>query len=252
MKNMPNIKLTPEEYRIMTTYCHYGSGGEGIICRSQRPDTLYKIFVEYETTTPVGLSDNKYKKILSLYERKLKGSVQPLSTVSLNGELIGYEMTFDEDDMPLDKIFLFRRSLIKVLQDTTDILKYFDSEDITYGDVKANNILVNTRTHEAKFCDMDNVRLGENPIDLLSDHVDSIITTEADINASVDAYMHNLMTLQYLNDPEATYDQILSNIQKGKYKRAYKKEARQTLTSMTTPEQFTGEYLAPYVKKLKL
>lgn len=252
MQRMPNIKLTPEEYQIMTTYCHYGTGGEGIICRSQRPDTLYKIFVDYETVTPTGLPDNKYKKILELYERRLKGSVHPLSTVSLNDELIGYEMTFDEDDMTLDKIFLFRGSLIKALQDTSEILKYFASEDITYGDVKANNILINRRTHEAKFCDMDNVRMGDYPIDLLSYHVDSFITTEADINATVDAYMHNLMTLQYLNDPTASYNKILSNIKEGKYKRAYKKEARPTLASMPIPEQFTGEYLAPYVKKLRL
>jgi hypothetical protein len=47
MQRMPNIKLTAEEYRIMIDYCRLARGGEGIVCKGMRPDTLYKIFVDF-------------------------------------------------------------------------------------------------------------------------------------------------------------------------------------------------------------
>ena len=56
---------------------------------------------------------------------------------------------------------------------------------------------------------MDNIRLGEHPIDLLNDYVDSIYVGDGSIDSSVDAYMHNLMTLQKLNSPGITYDEII-------------------------------------------
>ena len=249
MQRMPNINLTPEEYKMMVDYCRLERGGEGIICKGMRPDTLYKIFVEYDTTTPTGLSDNKFKKIVALHENRIENSVQPLSTISLNGDIIGYEMTYDEDDISFDKMFLFRRQLIRALKETSEILKYFASQDITYGDVKANNILINRKTKKAKFCDMDNIRYKEYPIDLLSDHVDSFITLPGDLEEKADAYMHNLMTLQMLNSPNLTYDEILYQLSEGKFPRCYKKQARETLATMASSEPFTGEYIAQYIKR---
>ena len=249
MQRMPNINLTTEDYGTMIDYCRFSLGGEGIICKSMRPNTLYKIFVDYDTTTPTGLSDNKFKKILALYERKLEHSVQPLSTISLNGELIGYEMTYDKDDISLDKATLFRRQLIAALKETSDILKYFASQDITNGDVKANNILINRKTKKTKFCDIDNVRYKDYPIDLLSDHVDSFITLPGDLEEKADAYMHNLMTLQKLNAPHLNYDEIIYYLSEGKFRNYYHEEAAQTLSTMASSEPFTGEYIAPYIKR---
>lgn len=249
MKIMPNIKLTQEEYEQIATQNKIAFGGEGIICKGENPNSLYKIFVEYDTTTPVGMSDNKHEKIKELYQRQLEHAVQPLSTISLNGELIGYEMTYDQDDISLERIFLFRHQLIRCLKETSEILKYFSSEDITYGDVKANNILINRRTKKAKFCDMDNIRLGEHPIDLLNDYVDSIYVGDGSIDSSVDAYMHNLMTLQKLNSPGITYDEIIYRLADKKYHRSYKERAHYSLETMASTEPFVGEYIAPYIKR---
>ena len=249
MKIMPNIKLTQEEYEQIATQNKIAFGGEGIICKGENPNSLYKIFVEYDTTTPVGMSDNKHEKIKELYQRQLEHAVQPLSTISLNGDLIGYEMTYDQDDISLERIFLFRHQLIRCLKETSEILKYFSSEDITYGDVKANNILINRRTKKAKFCDMDNIRLGEHPIDLLNDYVDSIYVGDGSIDSSVDAYMHNLMTLQKLNSPGITYDEIIYRLADKKYHRSYKAGAHYSLETMASTEPFVGEYIAPYIKR---
>ena len=245
MKIMPNIKLTQEEYEQIATQNKVAFGGEGIICKGENPNSLYKIFVEYDTITPVGMSDNKHEKIKELYQRQLEHAVQPLSTISLNGDLIGYEMTYDQDDISLERIFLFRHQLIRCLKETSEILKYFSSEDITYGDVKANNILINRRTKKAKFCDMDNIRLGEHPIDLLNDYVDSIYVGNGSIDSSVDAYMHNLMTLQKLNSPGITYDEIIYRLADKKYHRSYKERAHYSLETMASTEPFVGEYIAP-------
>lgn len=249
MKIMPNIKLTQEEYEQIATQNKIAFGGEGIICKGENPNSLYKIFVEYDTITPVGMSDNKHEKIKELYQRQLEHAVQPLSTISLNGDLIGYEMTYDQDDISLERIFLFRHQLIRCLKETSEILKYFSSEDITYGDVKANNILINRRTKKAKFCDMDNIRLGEHPIDLLNDYVDSIYVGDGSIDSSVDAYMHNLMTLQKLNSPGITYDEIIYRLADKKYHRSYKERAHYSLETMASTEPFVGEYIAPYIKR---
>lgn len=249
MKSMPNIKLTREEFDRMMTYNRFASGGEGVVLISEKPNTLYKIFRDYETSLPVPMSDNKHKKIQELYHRQLDYSVHPLSTISMNGELIGYEMTTDPNDLTLGQTHLSRRRLIECLKETSEALKYFASEGIVYGDVKANNILVNKKTHQVKFCDMDNIKLGDYPIDLLNDYVDSIIVSESDITPSVDAYMHNLMTLQLLNSPGITYDEIIYKLTDGKYHKKYKKEAHRALSTMASSEPFTGEYIAPYIKR---
>lgn len=250
MKSMPNVKISRQDFERLITQNRYGSGGEGVICTTPSPHTLYKIFVEYETSIPVIMSDNKRKKIQELYHRHIEHSTQPLSTISLDGELIGYEMTGDQDDISLLSIHLPRRKKIEVLKRSSEILQYFASQGITYGDVKANNILVNRKTNQVKFCDMDNIKLDDYPIDLLNDYVDSIIESESDINPSVDAYMHNLMTLQLLNSPGITYDEIIYKLIDGKYHKKYKQEAHRALSTMVSSEQpFTGEYIAPYIKR---
>lgn len=249
MRIMPNIKLTEEVYRQIATQNKIAFGGEGIICRGENLNSIYKIFVEYDTINPVGMSDNKHSKVKELYQRQLEHSVQPLSTISLNGELIGYEMTYDEDDISLERISLFRHQLIRSLKETSEILKYYASQDITYGDVKANNILINKKTKKAKFCDMDNIRLGQYSIDLLNDYVDSIYVGDGSIDESVDAYMHNLMTLQKLNSPGITYDEIIYRLADKKYHKNYKEGAHHSLETMASSEPFVGEYIAPYIKR---
>lgn len=245
---IPNIKLTGKEYNKLVFQTKIYTGGEGIICLSAK-NSLYKIFTEYQSKIPIGLSDNKYSKIKELYSNPIEYMIRPLSTISLDGELIGYEMTYDKDDIDLYNAKINKKQLITSLQQTSEILKYFASRDITYGDVKANNILLNKKTGQLKFCDIDNIRLGEYPIDLLHDQIDSIVLDLDAIDETVDMYMHNLMTLQLLHDPKYDYDEILYNLSEGKYKEYYEKAAQETLDSMTEPAKFTKEYIIQYIKR---
>lgn len=247
-EKIPNIKLTDKEYNRLIFQSKVYTGGEGIICFSEK-DTLYKIFTEYQSKIPTGLSDNKYSKIKELYSNPPEYMIRPLSTISLDGELIGYEMTYDKNDIDLYRSKTNKSQLITALQQTSEILKYFASRAITYGDVKANNILLNKKTGKISFCDIDNIRLGEYPIDLLHDQIDSIVLDLDNIDETVDIYMHNLMTLQLLHNPTHDYDEILYSLSEGKYKEYYEKAAQETLDSMTNPAIFTKEYIIQYIKR---
>ena len=105
-------------------------------------------------------------KIKKLHEMDLEHIVKPVSTLSMNGRLIGYEMTYDQFDISLEKLVLPRKELIEVLKKSKDILLSFRKKDITYGDVTENNILYNPKTRKVKFCDIDNMRIGNLPIDI--------------------------------------------------------------------------------------
>ena len=249
MKRMPNIKLTRKEYDQIAKNQRFDKGCEGIICQGFRDDTLYKIFVEYDTIEPIQLPDNKHKKILSLYERNIDHTVQPVSTISLDGQLIGYEITHDKDDINLDTISLSRKLMIQSLKESRNILRYFDSQDITFVDVKGSNILVNRKNHQVTFCDIDNMRVGQYPVDLLNDYVDSFIETESDIDGKVDAYMHNLLTIQKLQKPKLDYNKIICNIEAGKYKGLSEKDVASIIDGMDSYSNFTGEYIIEYIKR---
>ena len=90
---MPNLKITEREYRNIVNYQRVNFGGEAIICESDNPYTVYKIFNHYGE--PKKMSKNKIKKLDILHELKPEHSIQPIRTISLNDMIIGYEMTTD-------------------------------------------------------------------------------------------------------------------------------------------------------------
>ncbi len=57
--------------------------------------------------------------------------------------------------------------LLHFLNKSKEALQYFAQNDIIYGDVNNRNLLINPITGEVKFCDIDNIRLGQFPIDIL-------------------------------------------------------------------------------------
>ena len=251
MKRMPNINLTEADYQIIIHAGEVISGGEAIICRSDKEDTLYKIFPGSDKHTPGLMSDNKYKKILAQYENPLENSVRPLSTLSYYGNLIGYEMTYDKNDIPLWNMRPKRNILLQYLNETKRILEYYASKDITYGDVKGNNILINCHSGQVKFCDMDNIRLGQYPIDLVVYCLENFVSTYGCIDEKADAYMHNLLTLERLIYKNIPYRDIINFLEQGQYPRRFERPVRAVIDSMVEPENFTGEYIIQYAKKPK-
>lgn len=248
MRRMPNIEITPKQYASMLSKVKDG-GGEGIICPSGK-NTLYKFFMD-ENGNLCPMSDNKQKKIVVLYRKQPLYTVEPLATISCIGEMVGYEITHDFDDISLNELCnVPRKDLIRFLRLSREALLYFAQEDITYGDVTEDNLLINRKTGKIKFCDIDNMRVGIYPIDVKGFSLSRYYEKVGVIDELADAYMHNLLTLRSLSYPKGRYDtSIMNDLRKGIYPSKYKLHAREIFQSMANPETFTGEYLIKYLKR---
>ncbi len=260
MKRLPNIEIDPRCLNRLFM-SQLTSGGEAIVCRSFQPNTLFKICAEASVQrycdsfgVPfrldlIEMSDNKFEKIKRLYEMQLEHSVKPVSTLSMNGRLIGYEMTYDKDDKSLHNSQLSHEDLINILEQSRNILEYYAQNDITYGDVNAFNVLVNSGTKQVKFCDVDNMRIGTLPIDVKEKN-STIYDLLGGKEAYLDAYMHNIMTLyEFESDKFGFLFKPVSEIVKEDYSQYLTEESREILTSMEEPKTFNGEYIIQYVKK---
>ena len=239
MKRMPNIKLTEQEIMRMMLQDEYSFGSEASICLTDNPHTLYKFFKKRGSLVP--MSENKEKKIIQLYEMDLKHCTKPLSTISCDGQLVGYEMTRDLQDIRFNSFDLSKEDIIYYLNLSKKILEEFKERGITYGDVAPRNILINRHTKDLKFCDMDNVCIGELPVDLLPQELDYYIRVRG-FDDKVDAYMHNIMTLLLLQ-MGSDFEQSVEFI------RTFNQRANLILYDMKNPQTFEGDYLIEYVKK---
>lgn len=244
MRLMPNISLNEKEVENLTTRRVFNYGGEAVICQSENPHTLYKLFTAPHSREVIPMTENKEAKITMLHLLKLKNSTYPLSTISMNGKLIGYEMTKAIDYLPIFLPDLSREEIIHMLREAKNTLEYFASKDITYGDIKNDNLLVNPTTGEIMFCDMDNIRLGTREIDIASYELEWFLQCYGKTDEKADAYMHNLLTLEMLNYPNiARYQYIIELMRCGEIPTGYNLLAHDTLKSMLCPQNFDGEYI---------
>ena len=99
--------------------------------------------------------------------------------------------------------------------------------------------------------DIDNIQLGEYPIDLMGSDLKKYYQKCGVIDEKADAYMHNLMTLKQLKFPSnyTFYSGILLMFEQGKFPPKFKLASRPIFESMINPEQFTGEYVIQYIKR---
>lgn len=248
MRTLPNIVLTKEEYQQLLKQKAM-RGGEAIISTSGNPNTRYKLFMNqplYESP----MNENKTKKIVELHRKNLPHLVQPLSTISYNGRMVGYEMTFDKFDRSLESLtHLPRKKLIKVLRQSKEILEFFATQDITYGDVTADNILVNIKTGVVTFCDIDNMQVGQNPIDIKGFSLSRYYSKTGIIDRKADAYMHNLLTIKKLSSPDKYESTIMQELERGIFPTKFKQGAHPIFESMAHPQDFNGDYVIQYIKR---
>lgn len=254
MKTLPNIKLQRQEInRILSSV--YKEGGEAAVCHGYNANTLYKIFIDHSkasasmflTASQLSyMSDNKLQKIIALYNDANEDFVQPIATLSYRGKLIGYEMTYDHNDLSMlhqHSQSESREALISILDSSKDILLRLAQKDIIYGDIARRNVLVNQKTGKVKLCDVDNVQYGEYPIDVKNVFVKTYERLRK-IDPSVDAFLHNLMTLSALDyDLDACLDD------EAYFSERFTKEAIPVIKTFEDLTTFSGEYLVQYVKK---
>ena len=238
---IPNKKITEDEYHDLITWRKLTYGGEAIICESDNPYSLYKIFSTFDKPKPMG--ENKEKKIELLHELKPEYAIQPISTISLNDVIIGYEMTTDFGLESYKPYQLSPEELKYFLTKTKDILEYFTSLGIIYGDIEPRNILFDRQTGDIKFCDMDNISINGIPMDKLPFNL-QFYEAHTPVDSSVHPFMHNIMTLRSLG-----LDLYWAN--RFDIRKQFKRPAVKIIQSMSKPENFNSEYIVQYMKKLK-
>ena len=243
MISLPNKKLNDKEMLSSFLKGKMYGGAEAVICHSDRTDSVYKIFSDKGIIVPMG--DCKEDKINILYNKNLDFSTKIISTISYRGDIVGYEMFFDEElvSQPMYNFCYNKEELIYFLKKTKEILEYFMDNDILYGDVADRNILFNRHTGEIAFCDMDNVKIGYRQIDTmpldLFDYQD-----RRGIDYGVHPYMHNKMLLRAFG-----YDEF--NVDAKLFKNYLKLASKKTIASMIRPEDFDDTYLIDFIRKLK-
>lgn len=236
---IPNKEISKSDFLYAITYQKRIKGGEATICETNNPNSLYKIFTLSDKPKPMG--ENKLKKLTELYELKPQHTIQPISTISLNDVIIGYEMETSPNLRTYKPYELSNEELKYFLLKSKDILEYFQTLNIIYGDIDPRNILFDRNTGDIKFCDMDNISLDNLPMDLIpSDAL--LYETVRPIDFGIHPFAHNKMTLRALNLD--TYYTPKSQIAKH-----FKRPAIKIVQSMQDPKDFTNEYIVQYLKK---
>ena len=252
MRNIPVIKITPEELQKQISTLEYATGGEAVICKTDEIDTLDKYFVDPTTRKVTYMSENKQRKIEKLFQMDLDEGVKPHSIICSAGTIVGYRMIKPRGYMPLEKAVLTRKQKVVAIKNSQKALETFAKHDIAYVDIKADNILVNPKTSQIMYCDMDNVRLKEYDVDLKSRDVMRIFEVHGELDELVVAYNHNLLTLQQLGFKEEIpeyFSDILLSIKRGPFPTGFKQTAIPIIEQMPYPEQFQGKYLAKHIKR---
>lgn len=246
MRQIPIKKLSQTEYEmLMQNIVNFG--GESVICKSEDPGTLSKLFTIPENCLP---RQNKFDKLNIIYsEENIRCTTMPVRALELGTIFAGYEVTFDAADITLEKAEMPLETRIFILTRIKRILEYYASKKITYGDVRSPNILINPHTKRVKFCDIDNIKIGDYPIDVMSEELLDFTQARGKVDQTSDAYMFNLLTLQQLSYQDAKYDDILNLINCGIYPKNFKGKAHKVLNSMLSPRTFKGETIIEYVKK---
>ncbi len=253
-KRLPNIDIPRKDLRKIIEH-PFDFGGEAFICHGYDDDTLYKIFSDCKKRDNFGfhhlgevsiMPDSKFQKVKMLYEMELPDTVRPLASLSYNGNLIGYEMTYDKNDIPLSRPrnYVNRSEFIRQGLQTQEILEMFSRRGVIYGDVAERNILFNLRTGSLKFCDMDNAQIGYLPMEAKDYFLDNYISERQRVDSTVDAYMHNLMIMNQLGLD--LYDCLLFD---DYFLDEFDERALPILEGMRDIPNFKGEYAIQYVKK---
>ena len=212
-------------------------GGESFIVKTA-PNRVYKMYKDFIIRDIL-----EKKKIEKVSEMNLDYITEPTAILYSNGVPIGYEMKYDENDTNLLLSTLSKKEKIYALKKIKDILKYFESKGIIYHDINQGNILINKNNGKIKFCDTDNVTMEDYPGDLYGDLILFFKETYGVIDTRVHSFMHNYLTLSYLNDIDELYD-VMAMIKTYKYPKHVTKKNEEIVKSLVESD---GTYKDRYI-----
>lgn len=94
---------------------------------------------------------------------------------------------------------LYPEEQLMALRVTKEILEYFRRIGIIYPDVKADNILINLNRGTIRFCDIDNIIIGNLREDILHVVVKEFVKKYGKLDSRIHSYLHNIMTIDMLD-----------------------------------------------------
>ena len=240
---LKNIKITAEQKAYYENH-YMDLGMESHIYRNS-PNTIIKLWKDEVITN--SQKENKKNKLVKMYEKRLKHIPTIICTYSLYDVCVGYEMSYDEDDIPMLIAPLDRSSKLNTLKEMKSILQSFIDEGVIYPDIKNDNILINNRTGNLTFCDIDNSKIDSLPIDVYPHYAARFFKGYGQENSALHSYMLNLYTLTELTD--TWQDEVIEGISQGEYQDMFIERGKVILKQMkkVTPK-YTGEYLIDYIK----
>lgn len=254
MKNLPNLDFSKQDIQILRNRA-FDYGGESVIVRSTTGSSVYKIFDDDFLKDPKDLKeiekarDNKLQKVRLLYSLdNFNNDVKVLSTISVDGNFIGYEMTYNLDDISLLMAPLTTKEKIRYLKLVKDKLLYFENYGIVYSDIKSDNILVNDKKKTISFCDLDNIQIGNYPIDIKDEIVDNFILNYGKLDEKIHSYMHNLLTLKELFNIDGNYYEVLNYLENGNVSNFLNEDGnRITKELVKVDNRYSGKYVIDYL-----
>lgn len=185
----------------------YDYGAESKIYKTNR-GTVYKIFSDM----PKDIQENKFQKVKLLFERNIDFMIDILSTISCNGEFIGYEMPFIKDCFW--QVNLNETEKIQYLKQLKQFLLKLEDNDITYADIKDDNIFI--ENHKLKLGDIDNTSIDNYKMDLIPAVLDRIYH-DGIFEADCHSLMHNNFTVYTLDKKIITNFSTLSTSDFNRY-----------------------------------
>lgn len=187
---LKNIKISRYKRDSFFLKNIIASGSEGCIVKGKDNSLLKFFYTEDEEVL-----ENKYKKIIRLYEKDIPFLTNPISTVSCHGKFVGYGMKNETNYRSINNVCIDRKDFLIILKDIKDKLLELESEDITYTDLRLCNILLDDSNGKIKFCDVDNVMIGDLESDVLLYEL-SKLHLEKYPDFDIHSYMHNLLVIK--------------------------------------------------------
>lgn len=204
---MENLDVSQKELESIKSKFKYWGYESSIYEASEK--SLYKIFINM----PRKKLRNKKKKIELLYDMQIPIFRNPIRTLSEEGRFIGYEIEWNKNDVLWSNSSIVEENKIEMLKKLKDSLLFLEQEGIIYGDLKADNLLINSVTNELNFCDLDNTQIEKYKMDTLLNVIYMYHSNRRLYQNDVHAYMHNLFTLNELIYHTSKYDDLMYEIE---------------------------------------
>ena len=251
--------LTEDVYKYLLNKPLF-NGYEGTI--SKYRGDLIKLFevipqIKFSNSTPDFYENKKTKieKIMDIPSFQQKNIIYPKDIYTVYNQFCGYTMPNTTDLKPLCEIKRNPTEKIEILKRFRRLLDYFHDQNIVYGDIKQDNMLISDDSSKIGFCDLDNMIIDKIPIDLMTKAANYFIYYYKFFDYKLDSFIFNLFTVYYLYNfyPEKNYEGVIDYLQeKGAPlftgKTDYKKIKEITEQMNNIDHNYNGEYYIDYIK----